>query len=374
MLERTFTRALFAASAAATGLFLIFAYSHPVSDTSASASAAASASAGSTAPTSSAEAATGSASNATTPTHTAASSSTSVETQSTNATVNVSTLLDPTKKYLGIAQDGIPDDMTGLTKLSKEIGKTPNMVAYYVPWGQSLNQTWVLNLVNDGILPLIQFEPTTPSIADIAAGASDAYATTLAQTIKALNVPIVLSFGHEMNGNWYNWGTKGTSAADFVKAWRRIHDIFSKVGATNVIWLWDVNVTYPVPDIALEPLYPGNAYVNWVGLTGYYNTTPGGRSTFDTLFEPTMEQVRTFTEKPFLIAETGVSPSAEKPTEISNLFTGVQAHSDVLGFVWFNYDKSGANETDWMINSDPTSAATFAELAKASTWGFAITP
>ena len=359
MRERTFTRALFAVSAAATGLFLVFAYSHPVAEATARA-AGPTAGASGTAQASSASGA------AATPGASASSATTPV--------VSVAALREPAKKYLGIAQDGIPASMTELSRLGEQIGKTPNMVAYYVPWGQALNQTWVLNLVNDGALPLLQFEPTTPSIASIAAGASDSYATTLARTVKALDVPIVLSFGHEMNGNWYNWGTKGTSPGDFVKAWRRIHDIFARVGATNVIWLWDVNVTYPVPDIALEPLYPGDAYVDWVGLTGYYNTTAGGRDTFDTLFEPTMDQVRAFTEKPFLIAETGVSPGTDKPHEISDLFAGVEDHADVLGFVWFNYDKTGANETDWKIDSDPTSAVAFAALAKGSDWGFTITP
>lgn len=85
-----------------------------------------------------------------------------------------------------------------------------------------------------------------------------------------------------------------------------------------------------------------------------------------------MKEVREFTEKPFLIAETGVSPSSEKPTEIEDLFAEVEEHSDVLGFAWFNYDKPGKNETNWMIDSDPTSASTFASLAQGPDWGFAI--
>ena len=348
MRERTFTRGLYAVTGAATSLFLIYAFAHPVSPTSVKVTAKASSAR-----------------------HTPVASASST---SASHSASIGSLLDPTKKYLGIAQDNVPSSMADLSSLNKAIGKKPNMIEYYVPWGQPLNQTWVLNLVNDGILPLIQFEPAKPSTTAIASGASDAYATTLAETIKNLDVPIVFSFGHEMNGNWFNWGTQDTSAADFVKAWRRIHDIFTKVGASKVIWLWDVNVTYPVPNIALQPLYPGDAYVDWIGLTGYYNIGAGGRSTFDTLFEPTMEQVRGFSQKPFLIAETGVSPSSEKPTEIRDLFSGVADRADVLGFVWFNYDKPGKNETNWMINSDPTSAATFASLAQSSDWGFPITP
>lgn len=354
MRECTFTRALFATSALATSTFLLYAFTHSI----APARLAPRFQMTSTAP---------GVSGATPPT--AASAATTKA-----PIIDVNALLHPVAKYLGVAQDGVPNSMASLGQFGEEIGKKPDMVAYYVPWGQPLNQTWVLNLVNDGVLPLIQFEPVTATIVQIAEGASDSYATALAQTIKALNVPIVFSFGHEMNGNWYTWGTKKTRPADFVEAWRRIHAIFATVGANDVIWLWDANVTYPVPDIPLKPLYPGDTYVDWIGLTGYYNAAAGGRRTFDTLFVPTMEQVRRFSRKPFLIAETAASPSPNKPAEIDNLFASVESRPDVLGFVWFNCRKIGTDETDWMIDSDPASSATFSALAHDPRWGMPITP
>jgi hypothetical protein len=349
MHERTLTRTLFTATAAATSAFLLYAYTHPVS-AAPSVTVADAASDTNTTP-------------GATP-GTGASLAPAPATATASApTIDISTLLHPAGKYLGLAQDGVPDSMTGLARFTKDFGAKPGIVAYYAPWGAPLNQTWILNLTNDGVLPLIQFEPTNPTIAQIAAGASDSYATELATTIKALNVPVVVSFGHEMNGDWFTWGTRTTRPADFVAAWRRIHDIFTTVGATDVIWLWDANVTYPVPDIPLKPLYPGDAYVDWIGLTGYYNTTAGGRRTFETLFGPTMDQVRGFSTKPFLIAETAAAPSPEKPEEIRDLFAGVADRADVLGFVWFNYTKTGIGETDWKIDSDPASAATFRSLA-----------
>ena len=61
---------------------------------------------------------------------------------------------------------------------------------------------------------------------------------------------MVLSFGHEMNGNWYSWGNQHTSAKAFVAAWRHIVTVFRAAGAENVIWLWTVNVldkNLPIP-------------------------------------------------------------------------------------------------------------------------------
>ena len=359
MLERKSNRIIFGTAAAVGAAVLVFAYTRPASSSPAPAAAARSVTAAS--PSGSA-----------TPSASATASASSAPSAGGARSTVAPALITPQKQYLGIAMDGLPGSLSVLHTVASEIGKSPNLVEYYVPWGTPLNQTWVLQLLQAGALPLIQFEPQAPSIAAIAAGTDDAYTTSLAQTIKGLGAPLVLSFGHEMNGNWYPWGTAQTQPADFVNAWRHIHDIFTKVGARTVIWLWDANVTYPVPSIPLKPLYPGDTYVDWVGLTGYYNTTPGGRSTFDTLFLPTMQQVRKFTGKPFLLAETGASPSSQKPTEIDNLFTSVQSRSDVLGFVWFNYSKAGVNEADWRFDSDPASAAQFARMASGSVWGFPV--
>lgn len=354
MREKTLTRAITAVTIAGALGFGAFAYAHRTSAnttaSSSSTSAAKTATSSSSAPGSSA----------------AGSSSPSPSMYS------VAPLLKPAKKYLGVAMDGVPDSMVPLTAFAKQIGKQPNMVEYYVPWGSTLNQNYVENVYNAGALPVIQFEPATPSVASIAAGSSDTYTTALAGTIKMLNVPVVVSFGHEMNGDWDAWGTKDTTAADFVAAWKRIHDIFTRVGATNVIWLWNVNVMYPVPNTKLKPLYPGDAYVDWVGITGYYNDNSGGRSTFSTLFLPTIDDVRLFTQKSILIAETGASPSTDKPNEITDLFANVTARADVLGLIWFDYDKTGPNETDWRIDSDPISAATFARQAQQPAYGFTV--
>ena len=72
-----------------------------------------------------------------------------------------------------------------------------------------------------------------------------------------------------------------------MAAWRRIHDLFTRAGATNVIWVWNPNDIYPVPQVQLKPYYPGNAYVNWIGITGYVATT--GPHTYGSLYAPTVQ-------------------------------------------------------------------------------------
>ena len=64
------------------------------------------------------------------------------------------------------------------------------------------------------------------SVQAIADGQSDAYISRFARAVRTLNLPVAISFGHEMNGNWYPCGSGQSTAAQFVAAWRHIHDLF----------------------------------------------------------------------------------------------------------------------------------------------------
>lgn len=48
---------------------------------------------------------------------------------------------------------------------------------------------------------LVQLEPEDVPLASIAAGGSDAYLCSYADAVVAFGHPVILSFGHEMNGN-----------------------------------------------------------------------------------------------------------------------------------------------------------------------------
>ena len=75
-------------------------------------------------------------------------------------------------------------------------------------------------------MPLVQMNPTKTSVAAIAAGRYDSYLTDYAKAVRAYHRPVILSFGHEMNGHWYTWGYTHTSPKIFVAAWRHIVTVF----------------------------------------------------------------------------------------------------------------------------------------------------
>jgi hypothetical protein len=277
---------------------------------------------------------------------------------------DVRPLLSPDRKYLGVAIDGAPGSSAIVDAYAGKVGKRPNLIEFYAAWGDGFDSAGARSAWTGGALPMMAWEPFTPSLRQIADGASDGYIRTFAAAVRDLNVPVAISLGHEMNGNWYPWGTKATDAADFVRAWRHVHDLFLDVGATTVIWVWNPNVVNPVPDVALRPLYPGDAYVDWVGVTGYYTTN--GQHTFASLFGPTLRSVRAFTRRPVLIAETGAQQGSRKPADVADLFAGVAASKDVVGFVWFEY----AKRADWRVTVAPAALAQYRKAAADPRFGF----
>ncbi|GAA4067536.1 glycoside hydrolase family 26 protein [Streptomyces shaanxiensis] len=275
-------------------------------------------------------------------------------------------LLKPDKKYFGAAVEGAPNSMKSLDTYTEMVGKQPNLIEYYAAWGDGFDATGVRNAWREGAMTLMSWEPFDTPVADIAAGKSDAYIEEYATAVRKLNLPVVISFADEFNGHWEKWGTKNVTPEDYVAAWRHIHETFIDVGASNVIWAWSPNIVNPVKSVKLKPYYPGDAYVDWVGLIGYWTIEEDGA--FDSVFGATRDQVRTFTKKPMILLETAAMAGERRRADIRNLFAGVTADDDMLGFVWFNHKK----RADWRLEASPLALKEFKRLAADDSFGFDV--
>ncbi len=287
-------------------------------------------------------------------------------TADTDIPYDVTPLLKPGKKYLGAAVDGAPISMKPVDAYTKMTGKQPNIVEYYAAWGDDFDATGVRNAWAEGALTLMSWEPFDVTLADIAAGEKDAYLKKYAASVRKLNLPVVIDFADEMNGHWEKWGTKHVTPKQYVAAWKHIHDTFTEAGASNVIWAWSPNVVNPVKNIDLEQYYPGDGYVDWVGMVGYFTLEQD--NSFTSVFGPTLDEIRTFTEKPVLIVETAAEPGERRRDDIRNLFEGVEKDDDILGFVWFDHKK----RADWRLKVSPLALKEFRRLAADDRFGFDV--
>ncbi|MET8099628.1 glycosyl hydrolase [Streptomyces sp. NPDC005236] len=282
---------------------------------------------------------------------------------------DVSSMLEPSGRALGVVDDKTPWQYDIATTFAKEAGRAPDIREYYGSWGDDFDAEGNAFLWRHGQLPMMALVPSDTSLADIAEGREDAYIRRLADQIATYDGPLALSFAGEMNGPWNSWGPEHTKPADFVASWKRVHDVFTARGVTNVIWVWTPHVVDSGTTAELRPYYPGGAYVDWVGLIGYYGPIDG--VAFSSLFTPTLREIAAFADKPVLIAETGVAQSEQKQAHIRDLFRGA-AKAGVIGLVWYDQRKDwpgGKQLMDWRISTSREALAAFQVESARSGFG-----
>lgn len=271
----------------------------------------------------------------------------------------------------GVAMPGLPTDLGALDALSTAVGDRPGMAMWYDAWsnGTTFPISSAQALAATGTKVTVTWEPWDPaagvdqpaySDARIAGGTFDAYLRSYAQSVKSYGQPITIRFAHEMNGTWYPWspGVNGNTTAGYVAAFRHVHDVFAHQKVTNVTWAWVPNIPY-AGATSLRSVYPGDGYVDQVGLNGYNFGTTQSWSTWTSfwdLFGPGVTQLRALTARPIWLGEVGTTEvGGDKAAWITDMFTSLAAHPEVTGFTWFDYDK----ETDWRIDSSDASVDAF---------------
>jgi hypothetical protein len=265
--------------------------------------------------------------------------------------------------------------MGELDYVSRLIGKAPNNLLFFSNWAAPFPAKQVQTAWGRGMTPQIAWEPVVPgadsqpTLREIIDGEWDPYIDEWAASAAAHGQPIVLRLAAEMNGNWYSWSetVNGNQQGEFVEMWRHVHDRFDAAGADNVVWLWSVNRTDNLSRDIVD-FWPGAAYTDWVGVSGYWRGYQGAPSpTFDAIFDKTMNEIRAITNKPILLAEIGAGTTvdADRVTWMNSVFAGLDANPDIIGFVYFNDSKSGG---DWRVQFSQTLVDAFAAGLADARW------
>jgi hypothetical protein len=100
---------------------------------------------------------------------------------------------------------------------------------------------------------------------EISAGAFDRQLAAQARGIAALHVPVFVTFDHETDRT--DRSPRG-SPGDFRAAWRHVHDLYVRSGASNAVWVWVVTGYSPFFARAGQ-MWPGNNYVDWISWEAY---------------------------------------------------------------------------------------------------------
>lgn len=223
-----------------------------------------------------------------------------------------------------------------------------------------------------GADPIVTWEPwcwtddRSPAVMQaLLSGALDDYVTRWAAGIRDWGSTAYIRFAHKFNGECYPWTPAGgTSATAYVQVWQRLHDIFSVQQVENVTWVWAPTV---VGSGALTDWYPGDEYVDVLGIDGYNwgSSLPWCQWIEpEDLFATMLDQLRIVcSDKPILVTEVGCAESGGRKADwITRLVDFLSHQRDVMGFVWFEHYK----ETDWRITSTPESAAAMASALRTA--------
>lgn len=304
-------------------------------------------------------------------------------------------LLDPDSRYFGMYTEQAPFSWATFDAAAEQVGRSQNMVGYFGGWDEDYRANAVTRAWERGMLPMLTWESRPIgakndvveepdySLPTIIAGDFDAYLTRYAQDIVATGLPLAIRLDHEMNGVWYPWSEQtasggsinGNQRGDYVRMWQHVHDIFQAAGANDlVIWVWAPNrIDNLAPSLqsvdTLRGLYPGDDYVDWVGMSGYQRPPypDDFEPTFTNTFGRTLDRLRQVSDKRILLAEVGASEiGGTKPQWVTSFFEGLDpgANDDVIGFAWFNlavttYISGELATNDWRVDSRANSLAAF---------------
>ena len=255
-----------------------------------------------------------------------------------------------------------------MQRRERALGRRLAIASHYYDWSDTFPGQAEADDVAAGRTPMITWWGTT--LADIANGSHDELILSRAAAVREFGHPVLIRWGAEMNGDWFAWSgsANGNDPRAFVVAWRRIVRLFASAGASNVSWVWAPNANSKPGGTDRRHwnnwrrYYPGDHFVDWVGIDGYNWGPRYGWQSFASIFGPIYRDYAK--RKPIMIAETSsVEAGGSKQRWIADASRWIREHRAVKAVVWFDTDQSSTG-IDWRIGSSGRSLAAFRRLAR----------
>jgi hypothetical protein len=313
-------------------------------------------------------------------------------------------LLPPKKgAYHGAFPDfgGEEDEVTS-KKISdfESLAGKPIVWAYFSDnWDQGISfpEADVLTVHQAGAVPFIRLMPRS----DFEGGGPDSVYTMQriidgdfdddleqwAKEAKKTNIPLIIEFGTEVNGDWFPWNGKwnggktsnnygDTSLPDgperFRDAYRHIIDIFNEQGLENVTWVFHVDAQGSPEESwnSMAAYYPGDDYIDWIGISVYGPGEPGEDwETFNEILDDVYSEFSTIsTKKPLAILEFGVvddPATGDKATWIQDALGSIKKDRypriKAVSYWHESWENEDGSTSDMKIDSSPKALKAYKE-------------
>lgn len=224
-------------------------------------------------------------------------------------------------------------------------------------------QSWAPSSDADRHLP---YDRGISRLGEILNGNYDPVLRRFAREAKATGATFFFRFDNEMNGDWSPWSAFqwGKDTDIYQAAWRHVHQIFREEGAVNAVFVWNPNnQDLPPYRWNAAPLYyPGDSYVDWVGLTAYNrgDATPGDTwRGFGELYDQAYRMSQAlYPEKPLLITEFASHDSPGNKLEwIREALQEVCRYPAIRYAVW--WDGQEGDYLNYRLDQPPEALAAF---------------
>jgi hypothetical protein len=154
-------------------------------------------------------------------------------------------------------------DAAGMALSSNKGAGTIDFPYWYQNYDNTIAQIGIDMTDYDG------HDPGADEEVNVAAGLRDDNIRIIANAVKASGKPTYVRIGYEADSPWNHY-----ESWNYIKAYRRVHDIFREEEVANAAFVWSLvgtaNAAGPAPyheSMAIETWYPGDGYVDWVSVS-----------------------------------------------------------------------------------------------------------
>lgn len=295
------------------------------------------------------------------------------------------TFMQEGKRTWGIFHYAAPEDMSELETIESVVQHRFNILLSY----KNVQKSYPLNYVKktldaaykNGRTVELTLQTTSQDegernmVYDALDGKFDSFLLPFARETADFGHPVLFRLGNEMNGDWCMYSGYHTSRdPEIFKAfYQYIYQIFKDAGADNVIWIWNPNEK-SFPDFKWNSdmmYYPGDEYVDIVGLTGYntgtYYDGEVWRS-FSDIYSPLYQRMAEISNKPFMITEfASSSVGGDKEEWVRNMFSDLNKYPRIKAAIWWDgcdWDSKGNVARPYFIDESNVLLQIFRENLK----------
>ncbi len=269
--------------------------------------------------------------------------------------------------YIGAYIEQDPIVAGDIDLFERLVGKKLASYMCYLGYGEPFPAKWVAKVHERGALPHIAWEPND----GLGQVRDDAYLHGWAEAAAQAEGPILLRFASEMNGTWMPYSG---NPDEYVRKWRLVYSVI-KQAAPNVIMVW---CPFATPRRTIPLYYPGDDYVDWVGVNIYavlYNDGDINQPAPDDQLD-SLRYISSLygTRKPIAICEysaTHFCAASQRRSsdfavrKMGEMYQAVREQfPNVVLLNWFSVDAAsdGLADNDYAVTTDHLVLQTYREL------------